>query len=82
MSFKTAIDNHRVTTLANASMNGVAIGPHAMAPGASESSVDAQRVKALAYWTAIQAAGGLDSQLALAVADAITHLTNNTAFIA
>jgi hypothetical protein len=75
-------DTHRITTLASAAASGQAIGTHAMAPGAGESTVESQRVKALAYWTAIQAAGGLDSNQAAAVADAINHLTNRTPFVA
>jgi hypothetical protein len=73
-------DVHRITTLASVVTSGQSIGPHAMAPGAGESTVESQRVKALAYWTAIQTAGGLDSVQASAVSDAITHLTNRTPF--
>jgi hypothetical protein len=56
-----------------------ALMQHAIAPGMSESTVDSQRAKALAYWTANQAAFALLGYNAV-VTDAINWLTNKQAY--
>ncbi len=81
MAQLSSTDRAYLATLANSS--GQAFTSHALAAGASESSVDAQHTKALAYLTNLQTnfATQLSVTEAAVIADAISHLTNHQAYL-